>query len=67
MKMNNVLSCICLRNRTVCNCNRPSEIQQIENRECVCGRSPNKLCMSWHALSEKVYLQRKNEYEASLT
>ncbi len=64
--MGNELSCICMRNINVCNCNRPGEIEQKEKRKCVCGRSPNGECMSWHALSEKVYLQRKHEYETSL-
>ncbi len=66
LKMGNELSCICMRNTSVCNCNRPEEIEQKEKRKCVCGRSPNGVCMSWHALSEKVYLQRKHEYETSL-
>ena len=66
LKMGNELSCICMRNINVCNCNRPEEIEQKEKRKCVCGRSPNGECMSWHALSEKVYLQRKHEYETSL-
>ena len=42
------------------------EIEKKEKRKCVCGRSPHEECMSWHALSEKVYLQRKHEYETSL-
>ena len=67
IKMDDVLNCICMRNRRVCNCNRPNKIEKTENRECLCGRSPNNRCMSWHALPEKVYLQRKNEYEISLT
>ncbi|MDC0971467.1 hypothetical protein OAS27_05505 [Alphaproteobacteria bacterium] len=36
-----------------------------ESRDCLCGRSPTGKCMSWHALSEKVYLQRKSQYELS--
>ena len=55
-----------MRNISVCKCNRPEEIEQKEKRKCICGRSPNGECMSWHALSEKVYLQRKHEYEISL-
>ena len=65
--MGDELNCICMRKRTICNCNRPDQIERTENRECVCGRSPNEKCMSWHALSEKIYLQRRKEYEASLT
>ena len=64
--MGNELSCICMRDISVCKCNRPEEIEQKEKRKCVCGRSPNGECMSWHALSEKVHLQRKHEYEISL-
>ena len=63
--MSNDLSCVCMRDGTVCNCNRPSEIEQKESRDCLCGRSPTGKCMSWHALSEKVYLQRKSQYELS--
>ena len=48
--MGKELSCICMRNINVCKCNRPEEIEQKEKRECVCGRSPNGECMSWHAL-----------------
>ena len=65
VKMSNDLNCVCMRDRTVCNCNRPSEIEQKESRNCLCGRSPNGKCMSWHALSEKVYLQRKSHHELS--
>ena len=54
-----------MRDRTICNCNRPSEIEQKESRDCLCGRSPTGKCMSWHALSENVYLQRKSQYELS--
>ena len=64
---NKELSCICMRSRAVCNCNRPSEIEKTEDRECLCGRSPSNKCMSWHSLSEKVYLQRKTEYNISLS
>ena len=64
--MGKELSCICMRNVSVCNCNRPEDIEKKEKRKCVCGRSPHEECMSWHALSEKVYLQRKHEYETSL-
>jgi len=63
--MSTELNCICMRDRTVCNCNRSAEIEQTESRDCSCGRSSTGKCMSWHALSEKVYLQRKSEYEAS--
>ena len=30
LKMGNELSCICMRNTSVCNCNRPEEIEQKE-------------------------------------
>ena len=66
LKMGNEISCICMRTISVCTCNRAEEIEQKEKRKCVCGRSPNGECMSWHALSEKVYIQRKHEYEKSL-
>ena len=39
--MGKELSCICMRNISVCNCNRPEEIEKKEKRKCVCGRSPN--------------------------
>ena len=61
--MGGELSCICMRDRTVCNCNRPEEIEQKEERKCSCGRSPSGKCMSWHALPEKVYLERKSQQE----
>ena len=65
--MSNVLSCVCMRDRTVCNCNRSNEIEQKENRDCLCGRSPSGKCMSWHAMPEKILLQRKNEYKLSVS
>ena len=52
-----------MRDRTVCNCNRSNEIEQKESRDCLCGRSPTGKCMSWHAMPEKILLQRKNEYK----
>ena len=64
--MGKELSCICMRNVSVCNGNRPEENEKKEKRKCVCGRSPHEECISCHALSEKVYLQRKHEYETSL-
>ncbi len=54
-----------MRDRTVCNCNRPGEVEQKEERECLCGRSPSGKCMSWHALPTKLYLQRESQYELS--
>ena len=54
-----------MRDRTVCECNRPEEIEQNEERKCLCGRSPSGECMSWHALPEKVYFERKHQYELS--
>ncbi len=54
-----------MRDRTVCNCERPKKIDKKEARKCNCGRSPSGKCMSWHSLSEKVYIQRKSQYELS--
>ena len=61
LKMRSELSCMCMRDRTVCNCNRPEEVGQKEERECSCGRSNSGKCMSWHALPETVYLERKSQ------
>ena len=63
--MSGKLSCICMRDRTVCECNRPEVIEQTEQRKCSCGRSSSGKCMSWHALPEKVYLERKSQHELS--
>ncbi len=53
------LSCICLRNTEVCTCNRPENIERLERRKCVCGRSITEYCMSWHSLCDKVFMQKR--------
>jgi len=65
--MSDELSCICMRDRSVCNCDRPAKIEQKINRECLCGRSPNGKCLSWHALPEKVFRQRRSQYDLSVS
>ena len=30
---------------------------------CQCGRSPTKLCIGWHNLTEEEYQKRKKQYE----
>ncbi len=56
-----------MRDRSVCNCDRPAKIEQKINRECLCGRSPNGKCLSWHALPEKVFRQRRSQYDLSVS
>ena len=34
-----------------------------ENRNCGCGRSPTKLCMGWHSLSEDEYKKALEEWK----
>ena len=65
MGMNSDIKCVCMRNIIICNCNRPEEIERKESRDCLCGRSVNGKCMSWHAMSEKIYLERKSRCQRS--
>ena len=30
---------------------------------CQCGRSPTKLCIGWHSLTEEEYQKRKKKYD----
>ena len=53
------LSCICLRSNDICSCNRPETIETTEKRKCLCGRSLTEYCMSWHSLSNKVFMQKR--------
>lgn len=53
------LSCICLRSNDICSCNRSETIETIERRKCLCGRSLTEYCMSWHSLSDKVFMQKR--------
>ncbi len=53
------LSCICLRSNEICSCNRAETIEQTERRKCLCGRSLTEYCMSWHSLSNKVFMQKR--------
>ena len=34
-----------------------------KTRGCPCGRSPTRVCIGWHALSEEKYLEMKKKYE----
>jgi hypothetical protein len=43
---------------------RADQIQQ-GGVACGCGRSPTGKCIGWHGLSEKVYQQKKSDWELS--
>ena len=34
-----------------------------KTKGCPCGRSPTGVCIGWHALSDKKYLEMKKKYE----
>jgi len=36
-----------------------------EKNNCGCGRSPTGKCIGWHALSEKEYQKKKENYETN--
>ncbi len=36
----------------------------MDEKKCICGRSPNGNCISWHLLTEEEYLNKKPTYEA---
>jgi hypothetical protein len=38
-------------------------VEQMKKGTCGCGRSPTGDCCGWHALSEDLYQERKEQYE----